>query len=110
MISFDDFLKIELCVGTILQAEDFPEARNPAYKLLIDMGPEIGHKRSSAQITKLYAKEELIGKQVVCVSNFPPKRIAGFTSEVLVTGFYVNEGEVALCVPDKPAPNGSRLA
>lgn len=108
-ISWQDFEKVELRAGTILEAEDFPQARRPAYKLTIDLG-EIGIKKSSAQITHLYTKEELIGKQVICVTNFPPKQIANFFSEVLTCGFYLSSGEVVLAVPDKVTPNGSTLA
>lgn len=108
-ISWDDFSKIALVAGTITKVEDFPEARKPAYKVWVDLGPEFGSKCSSAQITTLYSKEELVGKQVVCVANFPPKRIAGFPSEVLITGFYRENGDVVLAVPDKPSPNGARL-
>lgn len=108
-ISWDDFAKIEIRVGTITKAEPFPEARKPAYKLWIDLGPEFGVKFSTAQITTLYTLDELIGRQVVCVCNFPPKRIAGVMSEVLTTGFYRENGDVVLCIPDKPVANGSKL-
>ncbi|HJD44943.1 MAG TPA: tRNA-binding protein [Candidatus Paenalcaligenes intestinipullorum] len=108
-ISWDDFEKVELRVGRIIQAEPFPEARKPAYKLIVDFGPEIGQRKSSAQLTELYTAEELVGKQVVAVLNFPPKQIGSFMSECLVTGFPDEQGQVALCVPEKPVPLGVKL-
>ncbi len=110
LITWPDFEKVELRAGTIVQVDDFPKARKPSYKLLVDLGPEIGLKRSSAQITKLYSKDELVGRQVVCVANFPPRQIADFMSEVLVTGFVLDDGEVVLSKPERPVPNGSKLA
>ncbi|CAH0995336.1 putative chaperone CsaA [Emticicia aquatica] len=110
IISWEDFEKVELRVGTIVEVNDFPKARKPAYKLLIDFGLEIGVKRSSAQITKLYTKEKLLGKQVICVTNFPPRQIADFMSEVLTTGFILEDGEVVLSEPQQKVPNGSKLA
>jgi len=107
MISWNDFEKVELRVGTILKAEDFPEANKPAYKLEIDFG-ELGIKKSSAQITKLYTKEELVGRQVLAVTNFPPKQVANFMSECLVTGFVTQEG-VVLASIDKKVKNGLKL-
>jgi tRNA-binding protein len=109
-ISWSDFEKVELRVGIILEAQDFPQARKPAYLLRVDFGAEIGIKKSSAQITDLYTKEELVGKRVVAVVNFPPKQIGPIQSECLVTGFYRQDGAVVLAVPDKEIPNGAKLA
>ena len=109
-ISWDDFQKVELRIGTILEVEEFPEARKPAWKLTVDFGDEIGQRRASAQITDLYTSEELVGKQVVGVVNFPPKQIGPFMSECLVSGFVQADGSVVLAVPDKPATNGLRLS
>ncbi len=107
-ISWQDFEKVELRVGTIIEAEDFPQARKPAYKLKIDFG-EFGIKKSSAQITALYKAEDLVGRQVLAVLNFPPKQIGPFVSECLTTGVSDEEGRVILLAPDFKAPNGSRL-
>jgi tRNA-binding protein len=108
-ISFDDFLKVDIRIGTILSAEPYPEARKPAFKLLIDFGPAIGRKKSSAQITENHALSDLPGRQVAAVVNFPPRQIGKFMSEVLTLGFADNAGAVTLFAPDKPVPNGSRL-
>ena len=109
-ITWQDFEKVELRAGTIIEVSDFPKARKPSYKLLIDLGEEMGIKRSSAQITKLYTKEALLGRQVLCVTNFPPRQIADFMSEVLTTGFILDDGEVVLSQIERKIPNGSRLA
>ena len=109
-ITWQDFEKTDLRAGTIIRVEDFPKARKPAFKLWIDLGEELGVKQSSAQITRLYTKEELTGKQVLCVVNFSVKQIADFRSEVLTTGFILPDGEVILAVSDKVVPNGTRLA
>lgn len=108
LISWADFERVELRVGTILEVDDFPEARKPAYKLTIEFG-EFGVRRSSAQITDLYTKEELVGRQVLAVLNFPPKQIANFRSECLTTGVPDDLGRVVLLSPDQVVPNGAKL-
>lgn len=108
-ISWSDFEKIEICVGTIVDVQPFPEARKPAWRLSIDFGDAIGLRKSSAQITDLYDMDSLIGRQIVAVVNFPPKQIGPMRSECLVTGFYRDDGAVVLAVPDQPVPNGKRL-
>lgn len=107
-INWQDFEKIELRAGTILEVQEFPEARKPAYKLRIDFG-DLGIKWSSAQVTRLYSQEDLLGKQIVAVINFPRKQIANFHSECLVTGFADENGDIVLTGTDKPVPNGSKL-
>jgi len=109
VISYDDFSKVEIRVGTVVQVEEFPAARRPAWKLEVDFGPELGIKRSSAQITQLYKREELLGKQVLAVVNFPPKQIGPFISEVLVLGLSNEEGAIVLIAPDRKVPNGNKL-
>jgi tRNA-binding protein len=108
-IAWEDFARVELRVGRIVQADVFPQARRPAYVLRVDFGPEIGVKKSSAQITDLYRPEDLVGRLVVAVVNFPPKQIGPLQSECLVTGFHDADGAVALCVPDRPVPLGAKL-
>lgn len=108
-IDWKDFTKVELRVGCIIAAEPFAEARKPAYKLQVDFGPELGVRKSSAQITALYDPATLVGKQVVAVVNFPPKQIGPIMSECLVTGFHDAEGRVSLCVPEHDVPLGTRL-
>ena len=108
-ISFDDFLKVDIRVGTIVEALEFPVARKPAYRMKIDFGPDIGVKKTSAQITEHYALEELVGRQVAAVVNFPSRQIGPIMSEVLTVGFPDADGEVVLLGVDKPVPNGGRL-
>ncbi len=109
-ISWQDFEQVELRVGTVTRAEPFPDARKPACKLTVDFGAEVGVRRSSAQITDLYEPHELVGRQVLAVTNFPPKQIGPFMSECLITGFVQADGSVVLAVPDRPVADGSRLA
>ena len=108
-ISFDDFMKVDIRVGTIVEAEPYPEARKPSIKLVVDFGRDIGLKKSSAQITAHYDPETLIGRQVIGVTNFPPRQIGKFMSEVLTLGLPDVQGEVVLVSPERPVPNGSRL-
>ena len=108
-VTFDDFLKVDIRVGTIVEARPFPEARKPAFQLIIDFGPAIGLKKSSAQITRNYRIEDLAGRQVAAVVNFPPRQIGPIMSEVLTLGFPDAEGEVMLFAPDRKVPNGGRL-
>ena len=109
-IEWSDFERVELRAGTIVSAETFPEARVPAYKLLVDFGPDIGRRKSSAQITDLYDAGELVGRQVIAVVNFPPKQIGPFVSECLVTGFHRDDGKVVLATVDSEVPDGAKLA
>jgi len=108
-IGFDEFLKVDIRLGTVVAAEPFPEARKPALKLRIDFGPEIGERKSSAQITVHYRPEDLVGRKVMAVVNFPPRQIGPFMSEVLTLGFADENGDIVLAVPDRPAPDGARL-
>jgi tRNA-binding protein len=108
-ISWNDLEKIDIRVGTIIEVDDFPKARKPAYKLLIDFGENLGQKRSSAQITAHYKKEELVGRQVIAVVNFPPKQIADFISECLVLGVYDENNDVVLLAPGMQVNNGSKI-
>lgn len=109
MISYDDFSKVDIRVGTIISVDDFPEARKPAYKLTIDFGTEIGTKKSSAQITHHYKKEDLVGKQIIAVVNFPPRQIGPVKSEVLVLGLPDDSSNVVLLMPSNSVPNGGKL-
>jgi len=110
MIAYQDFEKVDIRAGEILEAEDFPEARKPMYRLVIDFGPEIGIKRSAGQITKNYTKEELVGKMIIGVVNFPPKHIGPFISEVLTLGLEGGEGGIVLLCPTKRVPKGARMS
>lgn len=109
-IQWSDFERVELRAGTVVSVEDFPEARKPAYKIQVDFGPEIGVKQSSAQLTALYAKEDLLGRQIIGVVNFPPKQIGPFRSEFLITGLYREDGAVVLALPERPVPDGAKLS
>jgi tRNA-binding protein len=109
VISWSDFAQVELRVGTIVEVKDFPEARVPAYKVKADFGPQIGVKKSSAQVTALYSREDLLGRQIVGVINFPPKQIGPFRSEFLLTGFYREDGAVVLAIPEREVTNGAKL-
>lgn len=108
-INWHQFEQVELRVGTIVEVANFPEARKPAYRIRVDFGPEIGVRQTSAQVTALYPKEELVGRQILGVVNFPPKQIGPVRSEFLLTGFYRADGAVVLAVPDQPVPNGVKL-
>lgn len=108
-ISWDEFASVELRVGTIVEVDDFPQARRPAYRLTVDFGPEIGLRKSSAQITVLYSRDDLLHRQVIGVVNFPPKQIGPVRSECLITGFYRDDGAVVLAVPEQPVANGAKL-
>ena len=108
-ISWDDFEAVELRVGTVKRVEQFPEARKPAYKVWVDFGPELGEKKTSVQITALYTPEDLVGRQILGVVNFPPKQVGPFMSEFLLTGFADEDGAIVIAVPERPVPNGSKL-
>jgi tRNA-binding protein len=109
MATIEDFAALDIRVGTIVDASPFPEARKPSIRMVIDFGPDLGHRRSSAQLTRHYTPVDLVGRQVVAVVNFPPRRIAGFLSEVLVLGAMPGEGDVILLALDQPAPDGTRI-
>jgi len=108
-ITWQDFEAVELRAGTVVRVEDFPEARQPAYKITVDFGAGIGLRKTSARITDLYTKEELTGRQIIGVINFPPKQIGPVRSEFLLTGFYREDGAVVIAVPERPVPNGAKL-
>lgn len=109
-IQWDDFARVQLCAGTIIDVQEFPEARRPAWKLIIDFGDEVGIRKSSAQITELYDQQSLIGQQIMAVVNFPKKQIGPFMSECLVTGMAREDGAIVLVTPMEPVPNGTRLS
>jgi len=108
-VTFDDFLKVDVRVGTVVRAEPFPEARNPAIKIWVDFGDEIGERKTSAQVTVHYTPDDLIGRQVMAVVNFPPRQIGKFMSEILVLGFPDAQGAIVLATPDQQVPNGGRM-
>lgn len=108
-IAWEDFQKIDMRVGTVVDVQDFPEARRPAYKVKVDFGPEIGIKKSSAQITANHSKTDLLGRQVICVVNFKPKQIANYFSEILITGVADEAGNIVLATPESQVPNGGKL-
>lgn len=108
-ISWDEFEQVELRIGTVLRVEEFPEARNPAYKIWVDFGPEIGERKTSAQVTKLYTPEELVGRQIMGVVNFPVKQIGPMRSEFLLTGFNDENGAIVIAQPEREVPNGAKL-
>lgn len=108
-LTFDDFLKVDIRVGTVVRAEPFPEARNPAIKIWVDFGDEIGERKTSAQVTVHYTPDDLIGRQVMAVVNFPPRQIGKFMSEILVLGFPDAQGAIVLATPDQQVPNGGRM-
>lgn len=108
-VTFDDFLKVDVRVGTVVRAEPFPEARNPAIKMWVDFGDEIGERKTSAQVTVHYTPDDLIGRQVMAVVNFPPRQIGKFMSEILVLGFPDAQGAIVLATPDQQVPNGGRM-
>lgn len=108
-IGYEDFVKVDVRVGTVVRVEPYPEARRPAYKLWVDFGPDIGERKTSAQLTELYTPETLLGRQVAAVVNFPPKQIGRFMSEILVLGFPDAEGRVVLIGPERAVPNGGKL-
>lgn len=109
-ISWGDFERVKLCAGTIIRVEDFPEAHKPAYKVTVDFGPDIGELKTSARIADLYSKEELQGRQILGVVNFPTKQIGPVRSQFLLTGFYQEDGHVVIAIPERKVPNGARLA
>ncbi len=109
IINWDEFEAVDIRVGTIVRVEEFPEARKPAYKVWADFGPEIGEKKSSVQITRLYKKEDLLGRQILGVMNFSPKQVGPFRSEFLLTGFHNEEGAVVIAMPERSVPNGAKL-
>ena len=108
-ITWDEFVNVEIRIGTVLRVEEFPEARKPAYKIWADFGPDIGEKKTSVQITRLYKPEDLVGRQILGVVNFPPKQVGPFMSEFLLTGFHDDDGAIVIAMPERPVPNGAKL-